>query len=203
LRVEYGHCTVQQMYVNVFNNNVKVTNGLWVSLAIPYTAIRIMENIASCDGGTLKIILGWINAWMYGNCCYKCFVCRPYIGICTHFLSNGNGTPNITYESTAQRLYISNFLHVLRNKLRTKVGDRLYCKQDDRDILTRLCKLDVICQNTAKEPYSRNLPQYNMLLAESVRHNILLSLQSLHSMWLFMIKCTSKAKCTEWKVKST
>jgi hypothetical protein len=28
LRVEYGHCTVQQMYVNVFNNNVKVTNGL-------------------------------------------------------------------------------------------------------------------------------------------------------------------------------
>jgi hypothetical protein len=28
LHVEYGHCTVKQMYVNVFNDIVKVTNGL-------------------------------------------------------------------------------------------------------------------------------------------------------------------------------
>jgi len=75
-----------------------------------------------------------------------------------YFLSNGNGTPNIIYEYIARRLYISNILHVLRNEFCTKVGDRLYCKQDDRDILTRLRNLDVICQNIAKKPYSRNLP---------------------------------------------
>jgi len=75
-----------------------------------------------------------------------------------YFLSNGNGTPNIIYESIAQRLYISNFLHVFRNELCTEVGSCLYCIQDDSDSLTRLYNLDVICRNTAKEPYSRNVP---------------------------------------------
>jgi hypothetical protein len=75
-----------------------------------------------------------------------------------YFLSNGNGTPSIIYESIAQCLYILNLLHVFRNELCAKVGDCLYCIKDDSDILTRLCNLDVICQNTAKEPYSRNLP---------------------------------------------
>jgi hypothetical protein len=28
LHVEYGHCTVKQMYKNVLNNAVKVTNGI-------------------------------------------------------------------------------------------------------------------------------------------------------------------------------
>ena len=45
LRVEYGDCTVKQTYENVLNSVEKVTNGLWVSLAIPYTVNRIMEDI--------------------------------------------------------------------------------------------------------------------------------------------------------------
>ena len=55
-----------------------------------------------------------------------------------YFLSNGNGTPNRIYESIARRLYISNFLHVFRNEMCTKLGDCLYCIQDDSDILTIL-----------------------------------------------------------------
>ena len=46
LRVEYGHCTVKQIHENVLNSVEKVTNGLRVSLAIPYIAIRIMEDIS-------------------------------------------------------------------------------------------------------------------------------------------------------------
>jgi len=49
LRIEDGHCTAKQLYENVLKN-VKVANGLWVSLAIPYVAISIMEDIGSCDG---------------------------------------------------------------------------------------------------------------------------------------------------------
>jgi hypothetical protein len=44
LRVEYGHCTVKQTHENVLNSVEKVTNGLSVSLAIPYIANRIMED---------------------------------------------------------------------------------------------------------------------------------------------------------------
>jgi len=51
-----------------------VTNGLWVLLAIPYTAIKIMKDIGSCDGRMLAVTLAWINAWMYCNCCYNCFM---------------------------------------------------------------------------------------------------------------------------------
>ena len=56
LRVEYGHCTriVKQTYEIVLNNDGKVINGLWVSPAIPYTAVRIMEDIGSCDGGNIN-----------------------------------------------------------------------------------------------------------------------------------------------------
>ena len=51
LHVEYGHCTENQMYENVLNNVLKVTNILRVSLAIPYVAIKIMEDIFLCDAG--------------------------------------------------------------------------------------------------------------------------------------------------------
>jgi hypothetical protein len=54
LHVEYGHCTVKQMNENVVNDDAKVTNGLWVSLAIPYIAIGIMEVIGSYDGGNVN-----------------------------------------------------------------------------------------------------------------------------------------------------
>lgn len=50
LCVEYSHWTVNNMYENVLDNIVKVTNASWVSLAIPYVAISIMENNDSCDG---------------------------------------------------------------------------------------------------------------------------------------------------------
>ena len=49
LRIENGRCTAKQLYENVLKN-VKVANGLWVSLAIPYVAIRIMKDIGLCDG---------------------------------------------------------------------------------------------------------------------------------------------------------
>ena len=44
LYIEYGHCTVKKMYENVLNNTVKVTDSVGVSLAIPYIAMRIMDN---------------------------------------------------------------------------------------------------------------------------------------------------------------
>jgi len=58
LRAQYGHCTVMQTCENVLNNVAEVTNGLWVSLTIPYIAIRIMEDIGLCVGRNG----GWINA---------------------------------------------------------------------------------------------------------------------------------------------
>ena len=58
LRAQYGHCTVKQTYENVSNNVAEVTNGLWVSLAIHYIAIRITEDIGLCVGRNV----GWINA---------------------------------------------------------------------------------------------------------------------------------------------
>jgi len=54
LLLEYGHFTVKQMYENVSNNVVKITNVLWVSLAILYLAIRIMEDTGSCEGGNVN-----------------------------------------------------------------------------------------------------------------------------------------------------
>jgi len=51
LHLEYGHCTEEQMYENVLNTVVKVTNFLRVSLAIPSVAIKIMEDIVLCDAG--------------------------------------------------------------------------------------------------------------------------------------------------------
>jgi len=50
LRVECSHYTVKKIYENVLSDVVKVTNALWVSLAISYVVIRIMENNDSCDG---------------------------------------------------------------------------------------------------------------------------------------------------------
>jgi hypothetical protein len=54
VRVEYGHCTVKQTNDNFLNSIVKVTNGLRVSLAIPYIVIRIVEDIGSCDVGNVS-----------------------------------------------------------------------------------------------------------------------------------------------------
>jgi len=47
--------------------------------------------------------------------------CKPTV----NFDGNGNGTPVITYKSTAHLSYISTFEHVFRNKLYMKVGDCL------------------------------------------------------------------------------
>jgi len=69
--VEYCHCTVRQIYENMLNDIVKVINSLWVSLAIPYVVIKIMQDIGSCEAGTLRITFGWIIGWMYHNCCYN------------------------------------------------------------------------------------------------------------------------------------
>jgi hypothetical protein len=38
----------------ILNKAGKVINSLWVSLAIPYRAVRITEDIGSCDGGNIN-----------------------------------------------------------------------------------------------------------------------------------------------------
>jgi hypothetical protein len=60
LFVEYGHCNVKQVYDNVLNNVFKFANGLWFSLAIPYIAIRLMQDMGSCDGGNVNSY-PWLN----------------------------------------------------------------------------------------------------------------------------------------------
>jgi hypothetical protein len=60
LFVEYGHCNVKQVYGNVLNNVVKFANGLWFSLAIPYIAIWLMQDMDSCDGGNVNSY-PWLN----------------------------------------------------------------------------------------------------------------------------------------------
>ena len=60
LSAHYGHCTVKQKCENVLNNAVKVTNGLWVSLAIPYIAIRITEDTGLCGSGNVNKYR-WLN----------------------------------------------------------------------------------------------------------------------------------------------
>jgi len=45
LCAEYGHCTVKQTHENVLNSVQKITNGLRVSMAIPYIANTIIEDI--------------------------------------------------------------------------------------------------------------------------------------------------------------
>ena len=61
LLVAYGHSSVKQWYETVLHSVVKVTIGLWVPLAIPFVAIRIMWILASVMVGTLAVTLGWIN----------------------------------------------------------------------------------------------------------------------------------------------
>ena len=61
--VEYGHCTVKQMYENVFNNVVKVANGLGVSLATPSIATNFMEDIGSSDDKNISTY-PWLNYCM-------------------------------------------------------------------------------------------------------------------------------------------
>jgi hypothetical protein len=54
LHVEYGRCAVKWTYKNVLNHTVIFTNGIGVSLATPYIAIRIMEDTGLCDGGNVR-----------------------------------------------------------------------------------------------------------------------------------------------------
>ena len=63
LNVECGHCTEKQMYENVLNNVVKVTNSLRVSFAIPFIAVKIMEDIGSCDDRNISSY-PWSNEFM-------------------------------------------------------------------------------------------------------------------------------------------
>jgi hypothetical protein len=58
LFVQYDHCPGQQTYEKILNNIIKFTSGLWVSLAIPYIAIRIMKNNGSCYGGNKTVSFG-------------------------------------------------------------------------------------------------------------------------------------------------
>jgi len=44
----------------------------WPSLIQPSELWRRLVHVMA---GTLTITLVWINAWMYCNCCYNCFVC--------------------------------------------------------------------------------------------------------------------------------
>ena len=87
--------------------SVNITNGLWVLLAIPYTAIRIMEHISSCNGGNVNHY-PWVNEWLYYNCCYNCFVCCPQ-------------TRNFKYSSAVENkspFYVccSTFVHIFRSE---------------------------------------------------------------------------------------
>jgi len=76
LHVEwYGHCTVQQTYKNVLNNIVKVTNGSWVSLAVPY--IELWRILTCMMVGILTVPFGWISAWMEHNCLLQLFCLLP------------------------------------------------------------------------------------------------------------------------------
>jgi hypothetical protein len=52
-------CNTKQTYDNVVHVNcvVAITNCLWVSLALPYIAIRIIEDIGSHDSENLNIYL--------------------------------------------------------------------------------------------------------------------------------------------------
>jgi hypothetical protein len=45
------------MYENVLNNVVKFTNSLRVSFAIPSVAIKILEDIGSCDDRNINSYL--------------------------------------------------------------------------------------------------------------------------------------------------
>jgi hypothetical protein len=63
LYVECGHCTLKHLYEPVSNKAVKVTNGLPVSMAIPYIAIIIMQDIVLCDGSNINNYL-WLNSCM-------------------------------------------------------------------------------------------------------------------------------------------
>ena len=38
----------------ILNNAGKVITSLWISLAIPYRAVKIMEDIGPCDGGNIN-----------------------------------------------------------------------------------------------------------------------------------------------------
>jgi len=60
LLVQYCNCPVQQTYEKILNSIVMVTKGLWVSLAIPYVAIRNMQNNGWCYGRNINIYL-WLN----------------------------------------------------------------------------------------------------------------------------------------------
>jgi len=54
LHVKYVQCTVKHTQENVLKKVVNVTNGLGVSLAISYLAVRIMLHVGWCIGGNLN-----------------------------------------------------------------------------------------------------------------------------------------------------
>ena len=102
LHVEYGHCTVKQLYKPVSNKAVTVTNGLLVSLIIPYIAIIIMQDIVSCDSRNINIYL-WLNSCTNVLQLLLHVLCLlPINRGFMYFLSNGNRTPIITYKHTPQ-----------------------------------------------------------------------------------------------------
>lgn len=96
----------------LFNHNVKVTNGLCVLLTIPYIDVRIMEDLAHVMAETITITLGWINAWVYHNCSYTCFVSCPQVWIFMYLWINTNGNPIITNRAIVWLSYILTLVHI-------------------------------------------------------------------------------------------
>jgi hypothetical protein len=102
LHVEYGHFTLKQTYKNVLNNIFKVNNGLWVFLGHPCILPSELWRILACVmARTLTVTLGWINAWMYSNCCYSCFFSPPMNRNLYVLFKQWEWNPIITYKSVA------------------------------------------------------------------------------------------------------
>jgi hypothetical protein len=89
LHVRYARCTVKHTQENVLKNVVIVTNGLGVSLAIPYLAIRIMLHVGWCIGGNLNTLCR----------IFKERERNPHYAV---YLRKGNGTPTMPYKSVAR-----------------------------------------------------------------------------------------------------
>jgi hypothetical protein len=63
------------MYESVLNNIVKVTDGPWVPLPVPY--IELWRILTYVMVGILPVPFGWINAWMEYKCLLLLFYSLP------------------------------------------------------------------------------------------------------------------------------
>ena len=94
LRVAYGHWTVKQLYERVFNKAIKVTNGLPVSLANPYTATIIKQDNELCDSGNINNYLRLNSCMNVLQLLLQLLCLLPINRGFMYFLHNGNRTPD-------------------------------------------------------------------------------------------------------------